>query len=160
MARESSRANALLVELLLVIFFFMISAAILVQLFANARHKSMQAQYATAAISEAQNCAEDLYAANDGWEDWLTKNGFRKESENKWARTYTDEKNNPLYTICITADFEPVTDGKGGEVVGEMRTFRITGHGDGQDLFTIPSARYAPAPLTPAESADPKEVSP
>ena len=34
--KEGSRANALLMELLLVIFFFMISAAILVQVFADA----------------------------------------------------------------------------------------------------------------------------
>ena len=35
--KEGSRANALLVELLLVIFFFMLSAAILVQVFADAK---------------------------------------------------------------------------------------------------------------------------
>ena len=38
--KESGRANALLVELLLVIFFFMISAAILVQVYADAKLKS------------------------------------------------------------------------------------------------------------------------
>ena len=38
--KEGGRANALLVELLLVIFFFMISAAILVQVFADAKLKS------------------------------------------------------------------------------------------------------------------------
>ena len=66
MARESSRANALLVELLLVIFFFMISAAILVQLFANARHKSIEAKAATAAKVRV------IIESTDGQISWTT----------------------------------------------------------------------------------------
>ena len=63
--KEGSRANALLVELLLVIFFFMISAAILVQVFADAKLKSRTAHATNASMLEAQNIAEDLYAAED-----------------------------------------------------------------------------------------------
>ena len=63
--KEGSRANALLVELLLVIFFFMISAAILVQVFADAKLKSRTAHATNASMLEAQNIAEDLYAADD-----------------------------------------------------------------------------------------------
>ena len=63
--KEGSRASALLVELLLVILFFMISAAILVQVFANARLKSRTAKATNASMLEAQNIAEDLYAADD-----------------------------------------------------------------------------------------------
>lgn len=141
MKRESSRANALLVELLLVIFFFMISAAILVQLFANARHKSIEAKAATAAIAEAQNCAEDLYGTDD-WEAWLNDNGFTWiEAENRWIRK------DDGYTLYITKEFETTA-------AGEIRTFHVSGFGDGKDLFTIPSTRYVPAPV-PA-----KEVSP
>ena len=135
MARESSRANALLVELLLVIFFFMISAAILVQLFANARHKSLEARAATAAIAEAQNCAEDLYSEDDP-EAWLAANGFTKSEENKWSRDYDS------FTLYIVKDYTP-TD------AGEVRTFQITGFGDGKDLFTIPSTRYVPKEVSP-----------
>ena len=58
--REGSRANALLVELLLVIFFFMVSAAILAQVFADAKLKSRTAHATNAAMLEAQNIAEDL----------------------------------------------------------------------------------------------------
>ncbi len=135
MARESSRANALLVELLLVIFFFMISAAILVQLFADARHKSLQARAATSAIAEAQNCAEDLYSQDDP-ETWLAENGFGKETDNKWSREYDG------YTLFITKDVQ-TTEG------GEIRTFHINGFGDGKDLFTIPSTRYVPKEVSP-----------
>ena len=39
--REGGRANALLVELLLVILFFMLSATTIVELFAGAKHKTV-----------------------------------------------------------------------------------------------------------------------
>ncbi len=136
MARESSRANALLVELLLVIFFFMISAVILVQWFASARHKSLQATAATTAISEAQNCAEELYAAGKDWESWLHTSGFTPDGTDKWARK------DDGYTLFIAKDFEPTES-------GVIQTFRITGFGDGKDLFTIPSTRYIPKEVSP-----------
>ena len=63
--KEGSRANALLVELLLVVFFFMISAAILVQVFADARLKSRTAHATNASMLEAENIADELYAAKD-----------------------------------------------------------------------------------------------
>jgi len=131
MAREGSRANALLVELLLVIFFFMLSASVLVQLFADARHKSLEARAATAAISEAQNCAEDLYMTDDP-EAWLQDSGFTRDGNGTWQKEYEG------YSLKITRDSE-TTD------AGEIRIFRITGHGDGKDLFTIPATRYVPA---------------
>ena len=99
MAREGSRANALLVELLLVIFFFMLSAAILVQMFADARHKSLEARAATAAISEAQNCAEDLYSQDDP-EDWLSRNGFTNDGGNQWKRDYES------FSLIIEKEYE------------------------------------------------------
>ena len=124
MARESSRANALLVELLLVIFFFMISAAILVQLFANARHKSLQARAATNAIAEAQNIAEDLYMEMDkDPEEWIRTNGFTKDEDNQWSREYDG------YTLYITKDYTKTE-------AGEIRTFDITGHGDVDVVIT------------------------
>ena len=79
--KESSRANALLMELLLVIFFFMIGAAILVQLFADARHKSIQARAASESLAEGQNCAEAIYAldGDDDPEQWLADYGFKRK---------------------------------------------------------------------------------
>ena len=51
--REGSRANALLVELLLVILFFMLGASVLVQVFASSRHKSIQARVEACASASA-----------------------------------------------------------------------------------------------------------
>ena len=62
--KNGSRSNALLVELLLVIFFFMISAAILVQVFADAKMKSanakaMNASYAVNGIVKYNTLMDD-----------------------------------------------------------------------------------------------------
>ena len=141
--KEGSRANALLVELLLVIFFFMIGSTILIRLFADARHKSLQARAATLSITEAQNIAELLYSQDDP-QTWLARNGFTQDSETEWSRR--DSK----YTFYV----KDVTDQSLKTEAGVVRTFTISAVGDGQNLFTLPSSRYMPAP------AEPKEVSP
>ena len=78
--KEGSRANALLVELLLVIFFFMISAAILVQVYADAKLKSKTAHATNFSMLEAQNIAEDLYSTEDP-DAVLAEYGFTAEGE-------------------------------------------------------------------------------
>ena len=132
--KEGSRANALLVELLLVILFFMLGSTILVQLFADARHKSIQAKATGESLAEAQNCAEDLYGAEDP-EAWLSEYGFVQE-EGKWARSRDG------YTLYVTEENEETE-------AGTLRTFNISAVGDGKDLFTLPSTRYLPKEVSP-----------
>ena len=132
--REGSRANALLVELLLVIFFFMIGASILVQLFADAKLKSRQARATTVSIAEAQNLAEDLYGAEDP-EALLAEQGYEK-TEGGWSIQGDD------YVIYVTETNE---ESEGGV----LRTFRIESVRNKVTLFTIPSTRYLPKEVSP-----------
>ena len=71
--KQRSRANALLIELVLVIFFFMLGSTVLVRLFADARHKTIQARATNDSIIAAQNIADELYGAEDP-EAWLAGN--------------------------------------------------------------------------------------
>ena len=64
-ARSTNRSNALLVELLIVVMFFMLSATVLLQVFAAARNQSRQAERMIGALNTAQNVADELYAAED-----------------------------------------------------------------------------------------------
>ena len=132
--KEGSRANALLVELLLVIFFFMIGASILVQLFADAKLKSRQARATTVSIAEAQNLAEDLYGAKDP-EALLAEQGYEK-TDDGWSIQGDD------YIIYVTETDEE-TEG------GVLRTFRIESVRNKVTLFTIPSTRYLPKEVSP-----------
>ena len=132
--KEGSRANALLVELLLVIFFFMISAAILVQVFADAKLKSRTAHATNASMLEAQNIADDLYGAEDP-DAVLQELGFTKDGDS-WILEGKE------YTLTVKQT-EEASD------TGVLRTFTISATGDGKDLFSLPSTRYLPKEVSP-----------
>lgn len=63
--RSGSRSNALLVELLIVVLFFMISATVLMQIFSAARMQGERSGELTRAGADAQNLAEILSASED-----------------------------------------------------------------------------------------------
>ena len=132
--KNRSRANALRVELLLVIFFFMISAAILVQVFADAKLKSRTAKATNASMLEAQNIAEDLYAAEDP-DAVLASYGFTAEDGN-WVL----EKDGYLLKVTLQ---EEATE------TGELRTYEIAGVKDGETLLALPSTRFIPKEVSP-----------
>ena len=132
--KNRSRANALLVELLLVIFFFMISAAILVQVFADAKLKSRTAKATNASMLEAQNIAEDLYAAEDP-DAVLKSYGFAAE-DGGWVLEQDG------YLLKVTLQEEATE-------TGELRTYEIAGVKDGETLLTLPSTRFIPKEVSP-----------
>ena len=132
--KEGGRANALLVELLLVIFFFMISAAILVQVYADAKLKSRTAQATNSAMLEGQNIAEDLYGADDP-EAVLKEYGFTSQ-DNVWVL----EKKG--YVLKVTPKIEE-TDS------GTLRTYEVAGIEGEKTLITLPSTRYIPKEVSP-----------
>ena len=132
--KEGSRANALLVELLLVIFFFMISAAILVQVYADAKLKSRTAQATNSAMLEGQNIAEDLYGTDDP-EAVLNDYGFTNE-----GGVWVLEKKG--YVLKVTPKIEE-TD------FGTLRTYEVAGIEGEKTLITLPSTRYIPKEVSP-----------
>ena len=132
--KEGSRANALLVELLLVIFFFMISAAILVQVFADAKLKSRTAHATNASMLEAQNIAEDLYAAEDP-DAVLNAYGFISKDG-----TLILEKDGYFLKVTIR---EQETES------GVLRTYDVSGVEGDKTLLTLPSTRFIPKEVSP-----------
>ena len=141
--KEGSRANALLVELLLVIFFFMISAAILVQVFADAKLKSRTAHATNASMLEAQNVAEDLYMAETP-DTVLKAYGFN-DKDGVW----TLEKDGDLLRVTI---LEEETDSgilRKCDVSGVEVTHEQSGDVKENTLLTIPSTRYIPKEVSP-----------
>ena len=132
--KEGSRANALLVELLLVIFFFMISAAILVQVFADAKLKSRTAHATNASMLEAQNIAEDLYAAEDP-DAMLNAYGFTSKDG----------------VLILERDgyFLKVTVREQETEAGVLRTYDVSGVEGDKTLLTLPSTRYIPKEVSP-----------
>ena len=141
--KEGSRANALLVELLLVIFFFMISAAILVQVFADAKLKSRTAHATNASMLEAQNVAEDLYVAETP--DTVLKDYGFNEKDGAWVL----EKDG--YELRVTILEEETDSGvlRKCDVSGVEITHDQSGTEKENTLLTIPSTRYIQKEVSP-----------
>ena len=135
--KQRSRANALLIELVLVIFFFMLGSTVLVRLFSDAKHKTVQARATNESIAIGQNIAEELYGAEDP-EEWLIANGFvpAEDAEKTWTLAEKE------YTLYVTETSE---ERKGGT----LRTFTVSSVGEGKQLFTQPPTRYLPKEVSP-----------
>ncbi len=127
--REGNRANILLVELLLVILFFMLSMTTIVELFGAARVKSRHALATNSAVLEAQNLAERLYVEDDAAAE-LSRSGFAEMGES-WVLTEKD------YTLEAVINEET-------QESGTLRVVTITGKMGDKELFSIPSSRYIP----------------
>ena len=127
--KSRSRSNTLLIELLLVIFFFMCSAGILVQIFASAKLKSKTAHTINASMLAAENIAEDLYASDDP-DAVLASYGFI-------ARDGSWELQKDGYLLKVVSQSEETES-------GTLRSYEITGVQGEQMLITLPSTRYIP----------------
>ena len=131
---ERSRANTLLIELLLVVFFFMLSAAILVQVFANAKLKSRTAKAINASMLDAQNIAEELYHTDDP-DAVLNAYGFTAQGDG-W------ELHKDGYLLKVTQHTE-TTDS------GILRTYEISSAEGDNTLIMLPSTRFIPGEVSP-----------
>ncbi len=135
--RKRNGSNVLLVEILLAVLFFMLSATVLVQVFAAARNMTARSGVETLALAEAQNVAETLYAAEDP--DAVLESMDFYNSHGAWSRDYGDFS---LYVIAETRETDA------GELwAGEVSAFysrRLPGTARQEDeqLFTLPCTRY------------------
>ena len=125
--KNGSRANALLMELLIVILFFMFAATTLVQIFGLSRQRSRNAAEAASAVLEAQNIAESLYDAEDP-AACLRELGFA-EAEGGWLLE------NEGYTLRVTQENEETE-------AGLLRTLVVDALVGEEQIVSLPSARY------------------
>ena len=132
-----NRSNVLLVEILIAVLFFMLSATVLVQVFAAARNMTVRAGVETQALAEAQNVAEALYAADDP-EAALEAMQF-KLYHGAWSRSDGD------ITLYVESEENP-TDA-GAIWSGTVRAFYHSrnlnlARQEDDELFALPCARY------------------
>ena len=132
-----NRSNVLLVEILIAVLFFMLSATVLVQVFAAARNLTVRAGVETQALAEAQNVAEALYAADDPAAA-LEAMQF-KQYHGAWSRSDGD------ITLYVESEENP-TDA-GAIWSGTVRAFYHSrnlnlARQEDDELFALPCARY------------------
>ena len=130
--KSGNRSNALLVELLIVIMFFMLSATFLMQVFSAARNQGEQADAYNRALVDAQNLAEQLYAAEDP-EDQLGRLGFASD-DGIWQM----ESDGLVTEVTLSEE-------AGNH--GMLRQDSVTVYQDGKELITLPVAKYVEAAM-------------
>lgn len=135
--RNRNRSNVLLVEILIAVLFFMLSATVLVRVFVTARNMTVRSGVETAALSEAQNVAETLYAAEDV--DATLEALQFKSSHGTWSKDCGD------YTLYVTGGVEPTN--AGAFWSGSVSAFYKLRNPDqarmaDEELFSLPCVKY------------------
>ena len=121
--------NVLLVEIMIAVLFFALSATVILETYAAARQFADRSQTETGALIEAQNLAEQLYASDDP-EAILRQTGF-ENSENGWV-LQRDE-----YRIELVLEQEQTS-------VGTIFGAKITAFSGEKTIVELPVARYLP----------------
>lgn len=87
--KRKNRTNALVVELMIAVLFFMLSSVILARVFSYAHTLSTQAQLLSQALAEAQNTADRVYACDDFIET-VKADGFAEGEPGVWEKDLDD----------------------------------------------------------------------
>ena len=134
---KNNRSNVLLVEILIALLFFMLSATVLVRVFVTARNLTVRSGVESVAVVQAQNVAETLYATED-IDQTLTDMGF-SSSHGAWSKDCGD------YTLYVMGS-ERETDA-GTLWAGEVSAFYKLRNPDNarqedEELFSLACTRY------------------
>ena len=138
--RNRNRSNVLLVEILIAVLFFMLSATVLVRVFVTARNMTVRSGVESVAVADAQNVAESLYAAGD-IDQALSDMGFYS-SHGAWTLDRGD------YTLYEAGQSAPT---EAGELFqAEIRAFYLTRDAGAarpvsEEFFSLPVTRYKEA---------------
>lgn len=128
MARNN-HLSTLLVEIMVAVLFFALSATVLLDMFVAARNQSMRAGICNEALAAAQNLADRLYAAADA-DALLQSEGFAPEG-GAWTLDCG------RYSFTVTLEEEPTA-------AGTLRNATVAAQSGGKLLLTLPCARYVP----------------
>jgi len=134
--KDVKHVNVLLLELLFVILIFMLASPVIVELYGNARLKSIQTKAANSAMLEAENLAEELYGRKDA-ETVLTARGFAMDAE---GESWILEKEEYTMTARVSEE---------AQGAGVLRTVTLSAARGEKPLVEIPAVCYFPGEVSP-----------
>ncbi len=123
--KKVNRTNALVVELMMAVLFFMLASTVLAQVFGHARVVSNRAEVLTRALAAAQNTADRLYASGDPGQT-LSEEGFTQSEEGLWEKEEEE--------LRIVASVSP----------GALRKSEVRVMLEEEELVRLPCSRYLP----------------
>ena len=130
--KNGNRSNALLVELLIVIMFFMLASTVLLQVFAAAHQQSDRSGQMISILNRAQDLMDRLYAA-DHPNLLLAENGFKQKDESSWENNGNEYEG--MNCLIVLSD-QPTKNG-----VLHYFNLSIKDNQD-QTLISLKNARY------------------
>lgn len=122
--------NALLVEILMAVLFFALSAAVILQVFATAHDMGNRAGLQNEALNRAQNLAEQLYAAQD-MDALLADAQFEPCGDGCWHRS------EEMFTLLVRTGEEALP-------AGTLLTATVSVAQEDEILVELPCSRYVP----------------
>lgn len=126
---KGNRLNALLVEILIAVLFFSLSATVILQCFLTTRELEHQTTLSDKALYSIQNLAEMLYMA-ENWEQTLSDSGLT-EGDGKW----TADLGGWQLEVMVHEE---------SHSSGVLKTANISARTDGKTFIELPSTRYIP----------------
>ncbi len=125
---SNSKSNTLLVELIIVILFFALSQAIVLQVFAKAQQINRDTEALNRALVTAQDAAETL-AVCDSAESALLALGFAPGEGGLYSAQGEG------YTITAEISTQLLS-------TGTLTSVELAAYRDGAELFRLPAAHY------------------
>jgi hypothetical protein len=125
------RSNTLLIEIVIVILFFALSQAVVLQVFAGAQQLNRDAEILNRALMRAEDAAETLAVSGDA-DAALTSLGFSSDGD---GYALSDSEGYRL-TATVSRFSQPA---------GVLTTVELTGYQGDTELFTLPAVRYGEA---------------
>lgn len=121
--------NALLVEIMMAVLFFALSAAVILELFASAHSLNISAEKIGRAANHVHMLCEQIYAAEDA-AACLVDQGFEAQN-GAWTQEFED------YEIRIDLELEKAS-------AGMLLRAQIAAYDEGEAMICLPCARYFP----------------
>lgn len=131
---RNNHLSTLLVEILIAVLFFALSATVLLEMFVASRSQSAYAGLCGEALCAAQNLADEVYAAEDA-QAMLSQAGFAQQDG-----VFTLE--NGEYTLAVTF-------GERQTKAGALREAEVCALRGDETLIRLPCSRYVPGEAIP-----------
>lgn len=136
---NTRKPNSMLIELVIVILFFAISAGIILQLFMAAHERSSQSTFDTTALLLAEDLAARFQTSDLPADDFIQAEGFAQEPDGA-KKTFT----HGAQTVRMALSGESKQTGAGTLDAWMLDVY------DGERLaFSLPISRYIPEVQTP-----------
>jgi len=131
---KGNRMNALLVEILIAVLFFALSATVILETFVAAHGLSEEAGRQSNALADAQNWVGRIYAADDV-PALLEEAGFAADA-GVWTLDCGE------YTLTVALAEETLS-------AGTLATAEVQAANGDETLITLPCSRYIPGEVAP-----------